>query len=328
MKKCSSMFNCNNRCSLLFKATAIALVCLFLVNDLSWAIPQSYNAPAQATLAIQSRFKPFFEKHELGFQNMTAVIYASGRLKELLIDKHVLDDITLNREIIRLNRLFPDGSVKIREGIQDGRLKGPDGKDGKAYKYAVFDFVKEKETRTINVLFLADHTNLTPDELRQLRVIKKDKKGHTIIDERYHLDCPGLEGVWFMNCAPVLAEEPQKPASGTMENIEELKGLWSKKPLFLDLEKEGYAQVGTVGPFNYPVYQKAGHKVLVKYGKYLSVQESDGANGVREIEDLAWFEPFIERLAYEVAEKAGIETSPVWFVKTANGRIRFHSPFQ
>ena len=125
-----------NRYSILYKVIALAIVCLFLVNDAAWAQNYSNFNPSNTTLAAQSRLKPFFEKRGLDFQNMTSVIYAAGKLKELLFNQTSLDDVKIRREINRLNRLFPDGAVKIEEEVQSHNL------GGKAYRYAVFHFAK------------------------------------------------------------------------------------------------------------------------------------------------------------------------------------------
>ena len=39
------------RYSILFKTIAIVLVCLFIVNDITWAQPDSFNPPKKSTLA-------------------------------------------------------------------------------------------------------------------------------------------------------------------------------------------------------------------------------------------------------------------------------------
>ncbi len=147
------------RSNLLFKSIATALVCLFFVNDLAWAIPgyKLTNPPNKATLAPESRFNPFFEKYGLDFKHMAAVTYAAARLNEV-VTNNPLKGLLIEREINRLNRLFPDGTVKIGQGLRPRNFKG------KEYKSAIFDFVKEG--KRFDLLFL----------------------------ER-----PGLDGVWFVN---------------------------------------------------------------------------------------------------------------------------------
>ena len=66
------MFVNNIRYSILFKAISIALVCLFLVNDISWAQPAVYNNPAKInTLAVQSIFNPII--NAVGIQHQKQV---------------------------------------------------------------------------------------------------------------------------------------------------------------------------------------------------------------------------------------------------------------
>lgn len=180
--------------NLLFRPIAIVLACLFLADSTFCAeisAPFSVSA-TKSTLAAESRVKPFLDANALDIKNVFAVAYAAGRLRELLIGSHVPDD-RITTEINRLNRFFPYGAVKIQEGIKDGALETT----GRAYKYAVFEFGESK--KPIHALFFPDYTanKLTVSELQELGVIKKDEQGKTIIDERHHLDCPGLEGVWF-----------------------------------------------------------------------------------------------------------------------------------
>lgn len=174
--------------NILIKSIAISLILAFIFEPIAYAqdLPASHSIISQATLAAELRLKPFFEANKLEFQNMFGVIYAARRLRELLIDEHVSDDIKITREINRLNRLFPDGSVKINENIQPAALQS-----GRAYKCAVFKFDGSK--KPVNVLFFPDYTpqnKLKPDELRELRIDD---------EEKHHLDCPGLEGAWFVN---------------------------------------------------------------------------------------------------------------------------------
>jgi len=114
------MFVYNNKHSILFKAVAIAIVCAFLANDISWAQPSGYNTPQQSTLAVQSRFKPFFvnNKIDLDFQTLVAVTCAAGELRKLLIEQRLSDQTTITREINRLNRLFHNNVVRIDTEIR------------------------------------------------------------------------------------------------------------------------------------------------------------------------------------------------------------------
>lgn len=176
------MFLYKNRYSILYKAITTVIVCLFLVNDIVWAQPTSYN-PSNTTLAAQSRLKPFFEKHGLGFQDIAGVVMAAGELKNLIMVEKAREG-PLYTKIGLLNKLFRNGVVEIEKQIKTDRFEST----GKEYKYAVFYF-KESQ-KTINVLFFEDHANLSPDELKELRINDTEK---------YHLDCPGLEGVWFIS---------------------------------------------------------------------------------------------------------------------------------
>ncbi len=155
--------------------------CLFLADSITWADPSSAT-----TLAAESRLKPFFEKHGLDFQNLATVVYTAGKLRDLVTSGSLRES-----HIMNLNRLFPDGAIKIDKGIKQGALRS-----GKVYNYAVFRF--EKEQKTIKALFIKDHNKLTDDELSELRIRK---------DEVYHLDYPGLEGIWFVNPAAIPAPD-------------------------------------------------------------------------------------------------------------------------
>ena len=161
--------------SVIFKAVAMGMVCLFTFNSISWSLPGS-------TLAAQSRLKPFFKRHGLGFQNIATVVYVSGRLKDLLAA-----EIIRESHIVKLNRLFPDDRVEIEKEVKTGHLKCT----GKQYQYAVFHF--KKESKVINMLFIKDHDKLTNAELQELG-IKTDR-------DRTHFLSPGLEGVWLINSA-------------------------------------------------------------------------------------------------------------------------------
>jgi anaerobic magnesium-protoporphyrin IX monomethyl ester cyclase len=177
------MFVYKNRYSILFKAITLVLVCLFIINNSAWAqISDSYSS-SNATLAAQSRLKPLFEKYGLGFQYIATVMMAASEIKNLLVTKKAREG-ALYTEIGSLNSLFHDSAVEIEKQIKTNRFKC----SGKEYKYAVFHF-KEAQ-RTINVLFFENHSNLTSDELKELRINDTEK---------HYLDCPGLEGVWFIN---------------------------------------------------------------------------------------------------------------------------------
>ncbi|OGW94815.1 MAG: hypothetical protein A3K16_06120 [Omnitrophica bacterium RIFCSPLOWO2_01_FULL_45_24] len=127
--------------------------------------------------------KPFFKKHELGFQNIATVIMAVSDLKDIIIVKKAREG-AIYAKIGKLNQLFRNGEIEIGKKIKTGVFKC----SGKEYKYAVFHF--KKEDKAINILFIEDRAALTSTELKELGIKNTEK---------YHLDCPGLEGVWFIN---------------------------------------------------------------------------------------------------------------------------------
>lgn len=170
------------------KAIALAVAFVFLAGSV--ACPASFQyEPKTATLSPQSRMQPFFEKHGLEFQNVAAVVMAASELKKLATSKEIREG-AIYTKVEELNRLFKNSEVEIEKEIKSAAFKC----SGKEYKYAVFHF--KKEDKTINVLFFKDHSVLTPAELTELRI--KDT-------EKHHLDCPGLEGVWFIK--PIAIKE-------------------------------------------------------------------------------------------------------------------------
>lgn len=203
-----------NRHSLWLKTMAMVVVCLFLVNDIMYAQPDL----AKSTLSPQSRLKPFFEKHGLELQNIATIIMAASELKGLVIDKKVREG-AIYTKIEALNKLFQNGEVEIEKKILSDVFKC----SGKEYKYAVFHFKKEK--KTFNILFFEDHTALTPAELAELGIQDTEK---------HHLDCPGLEGVWFVSSgvdettsrggAPTNPDDVRANSSATHSEIERFFG--------------------------------------------------------------------------------------------------------
>ena len=153
------------------------------------------NSPSLKSVgAGDSRdLKPFFKKHELGFKNIAAVTMAAKALKYLIIDKNEKER-AIRKKIEELNESFHNSEIEIEieRQIKTGIFKC----SGKEYKYAVFHFKEEK--KTINVSFLEDRAALTSAELAELRIQDTEK---------HHLDCPGLEGVWFINS--VLSQNSQ-----------------------------------------------------------------------------------------------------------------------
>jgi len=130
----------------IIKAISVVAVCLFIVNQACWGDTCSSAVALvrdTSTLAPELRFKPFSEKHGLAFENVAKMYLAAGRIKNL-IDADV--EIRASH-IVKLNRLFKNGSVKIERGKGTRKLS-----TGKNYKYAVFHF-KEKN-KIIEARFL------------------------------------------------------------------------------------------------------------------------------------------------------------------------------
>jgi len=169
------------------KIVSLFVLGAFMFGDVAWALPRSSERPEQATLAPYSRLAQFFTAKDLDLKHRASVIYAAGSLKKLFVSQ-TSSDTEIQREIVRLNRYFEPGTVRLDEEIYNGRLKGPQGEEGRSYRYLIFNFTKE--SAKVRMLFLPDHSLLTPDELAQLGI--DDNK-------RHHLDCPGLEGVWFVS---------------------------------------------------------------------------------------------------------------------------------
>ena len=88
-------------------------------------------------------------------------------------------------------------------------------------------------------------------------------------------------------------------------------GLWSEEPLYLDLA--GFEKVGTVGPFDFPVYSDGARKILIKHRRVdeAAMLQTLGMDGDANLMP----ETYMERLAFEVAARAGIETAKVWLVQ-------------
>jgi signal transduction histidine kinase/radical SAM superfamily enzyme YgiQ (UPF0313 family) len=173
------------------KIISTLLVCLFLLNDISWAIPQGYSSPEQATLAIESQFNritPFFKANELNFEDRADFLYAAVKLKKLFIDEK-FDEFKIQRTINKLNaQLSSIGKIKIEEGIQDCNLNGYE------YRSIIFDFVNDGKVTQIEAFFLKGYGNLPAEKQAQLR------KELGIEDtEQHYLACPGLGEVWFAN---------------------------------------------------------------------------------------------------------------------------------
>ncbi|MCX5678373.1 MAG: ARMT1-like domain-containing protein [Candidatus Omnitrophica bacterium] len=175
--------------SILFRAIALFVACLFLANDISWAVPSSYSnyLETTTTLAVESRLKPFFEKHGLDFQNMFSVYCVTAELRNLIMKREVRDS-----DIVRLNRNLPQDEIQIeRETVKSKFIKAASFEStGKDYKYAILNF--KKSGKRIKMAFV--DSKLESSERLELGI-----KTENDID---HFSSPGLEGVWFINIKP------------------------------------------------------------------------------------------------------------------------------
>ncbi len=168
---------------------SVGIVCLLCFSNISWSMHDS-------TLAIPSRFRPFFVQHGLDFRNITSVFYASIRLKQLIAAKTIRET-----HIIKLNGLFPNDEVEIENGIKTGYLNCT----GKEYLYAIFHF--KKENKDINVLFFNDHEVLTDAELQELGIMTDE-------DKLYFLS-PESKGIWLKKPTPKIRVIHSDPTIAT-----------------------------------------------------------------------------------------------------------------
>ena len=198
------MFSYKNRYSILFKAIATALVCLLLVNDVSWAITSSYNLPQQTTLAAWSRFESFSDAKRLDPKAVFLAFMAAGKLRDLMISEKMRKGQIFSR-IEFLNQLFNSKSVKVQIAEEVGSREFNHGT--KSYRYLTFNFEQEGKIVSIEARFIKDHDKLTADERIELGV-KTEK------DEDYFnsVDYPSLAGVWFVDCTLTLREKPSESA--------------------------------------------------------------------------------------------------------------------
>jgi len=193
---------------LVLRIIAAAMVCLFLAHDIAWADSFAQDLKS-STLSPQSRLKPFFEKNGLDFKNMAATIYVAGSLQKLLLDKEGVKD----SDIVRLSRLFSGGEVSIEKDAGKDKFIETAGftSTGREYKYTILNF--KKENKRIKVIFI-DRAKGELTEQERLEIgIKND------ID-RHHLDCPGLEGVWFVSSTAAAMEAPPE-AGGAIVRFEQ-----------------------------------------------------------------------------------------------------------
>jgi len=212
------MFIYKNRYSILFKTITAILVCLFSVNDLSWAAP-SYNPSAQTTLAAQLRTKPFFDKWGIDFRGGWAASCAAVELRNLFVKGDLfLGNEVRGGQIARLNNKdYLKGNIEISTNIEKGSLSS-----GKKWALATFNF--KKEGKQIQVLLLGDYKDLTKDDRKELTrfKIKNDR-------DIEHLSFPGLKGVWFVN-----PDFGLKPSPLTPNTNPEKRKLPALKPKYLE----------------------------------------------------------------------------------------------
>jgi len=223
-----------------FKFISLTLVCLFLFNELGWAeLSKPLTTLQTTTLAAESRLKPFFERHGLNFQNIATVAYTAGRLRDLVIAGTLRES-----HIVRLNKLFPKGDVQIEKDIKVGSFKCT----GKVYQYAVFHF--KKENITIKALFFKDHDKRTPDEIKELRITE---------EEMHHLDCPALEGVWFI-------DQPKgRQVSGSdLDKVEQKNR---------DRSEPSFANINLLGPCNLRCRFCIGNDLKAEFDQYNQLKQ-------------------------------------------------------
>lgn len=177
------MFYHRRNHSILFKSISIVLVCLFAVSDIAWAQPSSFSA-SNSNLAPELRFKTFSENHDLEFHNVVNAAYAAVELRNLFKERPIRES-----DIVRLNgKYFHSGDVKIDTNIRQEGLKLA---SGRRYAIITVKFAKDKK---VDILLLEDYTNLTTQDLDELKrfKIKND-------DDLRYFASPVFDGVWFVN---------------------------------------------------------------------------------------------------------------------------------
>jgi hypothetical protein len=102
----------------------LVVVCLFLANDIAWALPDGYSKSLQtssSTLAAELRTKPFFDEHLPGFRNQWELLSVIGRLKKMFDAGPVRSShiVSLNDEL--KNKLRGE-AVEIGENIEFDKL--------------------------------------------------------------------------------------------------------------------------------------------------------------------------------------------------------------
>lgn len=143
--------------------------------------PDFAIAEQENYLAAESRLNPFFSKHGLGIGNISIVTMSAARLKKVLFEKRGKN---ITDEIEELNRLLSNAGIEIEPGIREYVFRCT----RKKVKYVVFNFVKDQ--KKICGLFLEDHHSLNRSELEEIGVKEA---------EEHYMECPGLEGIWFVN---------------------------------------------------------------------------------------------------------------------------------
>lgn len=169
------------------RAIALIVVLFMLVNDIAWAEPAPLFKPKENpfTLAAESRLNPFFKEHGLDFRNIAQVMYVAGKLRDIIASGDVRES-----HIVRLNRLFADGTVEIDMDIHAANLKAT----GRQYHIATFRFAKEK--KAVSAYFVSDPEKLNDDELNELGLADGRDRAFFMSP-----DYPGLKGVWFAGAA-------------------------------------------------------------------------------------------------------------------------------
>lgn len=297
-----------------YKAIIASLAVLFLFNDMAWAIAPDKSLQPSSTLSAESRFKPFFTKHGLDFQNLTAVIYAARVLKELIVDKNSSDEVEIRREINRLNRLFNGGAVKIDEELRARKLAG------KEYRYAVFNFVKEKKAS--DVFFLKDYERLDPIGRRNLFYSLNIRDS-----EASFLDYPGLESVWFVGRALDSARIEAMAGADRMSRPE-----LRKKPVSDDSAIIEFALTDpVVNRWDYTVRER--HKVgapgkdYIKPADYMPIlenfiREEDGfmEETFRNIFGIGFDRNNIDNVRIEFIGEGGLKAAFLVTIRTKDGK--------
>lgn len=172
--------------TLWFRAISMALVWLFILNDISWAVSSEHNPSNQYTLAAESRFNPFFKAHtDLYCKNKFLLYLAASELRNLAISQREVRD----SDIARLNMRLKDAEVEIvkdagkEQFIETFPIKGTN----RTCRYAVFNF--KKNNVKVQVVFPENPSTLTANELEELGI-------RTEQDKDYFFNS-GLNYVWL-----------------------------------------------------------------------------------------------------------------------------------